>query len=474
MVDRIDPLPPFRVLVAIDFSDASAATLRRGLTEANRNERGHVHLVNVTSEETERSLGSSLEAAAVVEERLRALAAEELDDLAGHHPPLRIERIVTHAMSGEPSEEIVWLAEGIEANLLVVGAHDAARGDGVVERILRTSGCPVLVTPSAPHGQGGEASCTCCGGPLAVAGDVDHHHEASKHLRCTKCAALHRMIPGGGVERVMLRRPPSVPPPVQAASAIPPATSSIHPTTTDLHDDALANMPLPPPPVSLRRARRTRIAVATAVAGMIPLAAIAMSLTEGPPPRPMVPPYAGAAAEEVAALGSPESPISEVRSAPVGRPAATTRSRPLLSISPPVISTSPSRVPEPTSSDVAPTEGDPAAGPPLAPEETVLAPPVATIESPPELPGLDEGALRSSMNAALERAALCADPDGPHGRGRILVTFAPSGRATRAVITEPPFAGTAVGSCVARAFRGVEVPPFSGGYVNVQRPFHVR
>ena len=62
---------------------------------------------------------------------------------------------------------------------------------------------------------------------------------------------------------------------------------------------------------------------------------------------------------------------------------------------------------------------------------------------------------------------------GPTGKGRVSVTFSPSGRATSANVG-PPFAGTSVGSCAARAFRSASVPPFSGGAVTVSKSFFIR
>jgi hypothetical protein len=49
------------------------------------------------------------------------------------------------------------------------------------------------------------------------------------------------------------------------------------------------------------------------------------------------------------------------------------------------------------------------------------------------------------------------------------VTFAPSGRVTQANLQGPPFAGTATGSCIAKAFRSSSVPPFEGDPVTVSK-----
>jgi hypothetical protein len=55
----------------------------------------------------------------------------------------------------------------------------------------------------------------------------------------------------------------------------------------------------------------------------------------------------------------------------------------------------------------------------------------------------------------------------------VQVTFAPSGRVTSATVMGPPFAGTAVGGCVAGAFRRAKVPAFSGNPVTVSKSFAI-
>lgn len=82
-------------------------------------------------------------------------------------------------------------------------------------------------------------------------------------------------------------------------------------------------------------------------------------------------------------------------------------------------------------------------------------------------------AARSALAGAAGAASGCKKKGGPTGRGRVVVTFAPSGRATQATVG-PPFAGTAVGSCAAGAFRGASVPPFSGGPVTVSKSFFIK
>ena len=64
-------------------------------------------------------------------------------------------------------------------------------------------------------------------------------------------------------------------------------------------------------------------------------------------------------------------------------------------------------------------------------------------------------------------------PDGPTGRGKVTVTFMPSGRATGANVSGGGFGGTSVGGCVASVFRRAKVPPFSGSPVTVAKSFSI-
>lgn len=90
-----------------------------------------------------------------------------------------------------------------------------------------------------------------------------------------------------------------------------------------------------------------------------------------------------------------------------------------------------------------------------------------------DLPPFDRGAAAAALGAAAGSAASCRSPDGPTGSGRVTVTFAPSGRATNAIVGGA-FSGTSVGGCIARIFRGARVPKFSGGPVTVGKTVRIQ
>ncbi len=98
--------------------------------------------------------------------------------------------------------------------------------------------------------------------------------------------------------------------------------------------------------------------------------------------------------------------------------------------------------------------------------------PAAPPDEPPK-PPFDTSAARAALDAAASNAASCKKDDGPTGRGKVQITFSPSGRATSATVVEGPFGGTATGGCVARTFRAAHVPAFSGDAVTVSKSFTI-
>jgi predicted Zn finger-like uncharacterized protein len=103
-----------------------------------------------------------------------------------------------------------------------------------------------------------------------------------------------------------------------------------------------------------------------------------------------------------------------------------------------------------------------------APAETA-----ATAKKHEVSASFNKGAAISSLTSAAAAAASCKRPGGPTGRGRAIVTFAPSGRVTSANVSGGGFGGTTVGGCVASVFRHAHIPPFSGNAVTVAKSFTI-
>lgn len=150
---------PFRLVAAIDMSEASYRVLRRAFLIANTMPGSEVHVVLVVDPP---AVGLAPETVLTVETtsdslpQLSAFVDERAKDLAAHIGPLQIGRITAHLLTGAPAREIVWLAAHVEADLLVVGTHGRtgikrALLGSVAERVVRTAGCPVFVERPTQH-----------------------------------------------------------------------------------------------------------------------------------------------------------------------------------------------------------------------------------------------------------------------------------------------------------------------------------
>ncbi len=82
----------------------------------------------------------------------------------------------------------------------------------------------------------------------------------------------------------------------------------------------------------------------------------------------------------------------------------------------------------------------------------------------------DRAAAASAMSAV--DVATCKKKKGPTGDGHVIVTFIASGSVS-AVAVDPPYAGTKVGTCVAKAYKTAKIPAFSGASVNVGKKFKI-
>jgi hypothetical protein len=173
---------------------------------------------------------------------------------------------------------------------------------------------------------------------------------------------------------------------------------------------------------------------------------------ENQPPQTSAPIVEPPPAEpsQATAPAVPESPA-----APEPRPAAEPH-KPTTS----VVGNEPALKPAP----VAKTEPAPKAEP--APKRPVAAEPAKAVEMGGEF---DRAAAAAALGAAASTAAGCRKDGDPTGLAVVKVTFTNSGKATRAVIEGPPFAGTATGGCIAAQMRAAKVPPFGGDRVTVSK-----
>jgi hypothetical protein len=115
------------------------------------------------------------------------------------------------------------------------------------------------------------------------------------------------------------------------------------------------------------------------------------------------------------------------------------------------------------------------------PSEPVAKPEAKTEEKKPETAPVadqqqvdvggefDKAAASAALGSAADEASGCRKEGDPTGVATVHVTFSNAGRATRATVEGPPFAGTATGGCIAAALRRTSVPPFGGDRVTVTK-----
>jgi hypothetical protein len=174
---------------------------------------------------------------------------------------------------------------------------------------------------------------------------------------------------------------------------------------------------------------------------------------------------------------------ARVESAPQGEtPPARTRAReePAPNVvasatSVPTVATSAG----PTRPAVATSAATTAATPATTTPPTSPSTPAVATTAPPSAPAnagaaFDKAAAKAALATAAAQATACKQPEDPEGGARVLVTFAPSGRVHSAQVVGSPFQGTRTGACIARAFKGLNVPAFDGEPVQVTKDVSIR
>ncbi len=133
------------VVVPIDFSgDAlKAARVARSLVPSPQ----HLHIVHVIHRFDE-SGGPPCAQGAPTRDDVRMKRSLEI--LRSHLPGFEFEDAHMHIAIGDPGDEILHLAETVEAGLIVISSHGRTGLSrlvigSVAERVVRYAPCPVLV-----------------------------------------------------------------------------------------------------------------------------------------------------------------------------------------------------------------------------------------------------------------------------------------------------------------------------------------
>lgn len=147
-----------RIVVGVDFSEASELAVQSAFALAAQEPEAEVHLVNVVQTFGDQVTyempvdASALAVLTVTEarERLHRYADEALARFGEKSPKGHFERVVVHLRFDAIADEIAQLAADLEADLVVVGTH-GRRGisrlllGSSAEATVRLAPCPVLV-----------------------------------------------------------------------------------------------------------------------------------------------------------------------------------------------------------------------------------------------------------------------------------------------------------------------------------------
>lgn len=261
--------------------------------------------------------------------------------------------------------------------------------------------------------------------------------------------------------------PMLAPPPLLAPVIEPPPPPKSQPAPAMVSAAPMAALMAPPKkssPVGL---------IVGVVLGLAVVAGVAVFALRGSPPPPPTTTDQSQATKAVETATPPPVP-----SAMPSETAAADTTAPAPSGAPSAVAAAATNTGKPGAPAPGAPSGKPSAAPTSEPKaetkpETKPAETAAPATGGDGAREFNRGAATSALGAAAGAAKGCKKPDGPTGSGKVKVTFAPSGNVTSASVQGPPFAGTAVGGCVASAFRSAKVPPFDGSPVSVTKSFSI-
>ncbi len=148
------------VLAAVDMREGSPLVISRAIEMASQSPSGELHVLSVSEPTPAVVMPPIMPAAEALlaprPDRLADLVRSHLDDFRKRMPSARVPPIEVHTSLGYASDEIVWLAAHLDADLVVVATH-GRRGlsrlllGSVSEKVSRLAGCPVMVVRDKHH-----------------------------------------------------------------------------------------------------------------------------------------------------------------------------------------------------------------------------------------------------------------------------------------------------------------------------------
>lgn len=139
----------YRIVIAIDRSDLAEIVVEHALDQAVRHDRPELHFLTVVGREDE---------VATADAWLAPLVLEGLDTFRGDRPDWETK---LHVRCGDPGEQIVELADEVDADLLVVGRFGLHGRKSIAPAIVARSSCPTLVVGLAGHVREAQGCADC-------------------------------------------------------------------------------------------------------------------------------------------------------------------------------------------------------------------------------------------------------------------------------------------------------------------------
>ena len=83
--------------------------------------------------------------------------------------------------------------------------------------------------------------------------------------------------------------------------------------------------------------------------------------------------------------------------------------------------------------------------------------------------GFDKEAASSAISSV--DLTKCRATNAEKGEGHVMITFAPAGTVSKAVVDKGPWVGTPVAKCLASQFKKTTIPAFGGEPITVGKTF---
>lgn len=170
----------------------------------------------------------------------------------------------------------------------------------------------------------------------------------------------------------------------------------------------------------------------------------APAATVAAPPKVEAPPTAVSSAGSPPSAGTVKAPVPTVRTTATSRPTATTP------VSFPTVTVAPTATATATATGTA----------------------TGTASGGTALAAFNRTKAQGEVDRVGAGLASCKRAVGPFGAGTIRVDFEPDGRV--GTLSRPPFAGTAVGSCISARFLSIRIGPFLGSTQNIEKAFIIQ